>query len=106
MDAREALEKVLGLQRYSVLKAGGTAPTIDREAGPAILVSDIETLLKGLTEAGDCAGPRVMITYNSRRLHWESESCCHYTPTCTPADMNAPDARAWVARQRKDSHAG
>ncbi len=69
-----------------------------------------EALLKGLTEAG---GRRVMCGSD---IHYEDEyawlgpngekiSTCA-SRGCVPADMTDPDVQAWVARQRKDSHAG
>ncbi len=72
----------------------------------------LQALLKGLTEAGEAR--RVMINPFTGKLHWEAMDYggenhlppCHGGKPCPPADMNAPEVIAWVARQRKDSHAG
>ncbi len=73
-----------------------------------------ESLLKGLTEAGEAR--RVMVdSFFGGRFHFEDEyawlgangepvSTCA-SRGCTPAD-DTEETRAWVARQGKDSHAG
>ncbi len=102
---RKTLEKVLGLPRHSVLKAGGTAPTINREAGPAVLVSDIEALLKGLAEAGEARrDSRLVAISPTGIMHFRGTY--HTIDDCVTYCRIAPDdedTRAWVARQRKEA---
>ncbi len=99
---RKTLEAVLGLPRHF--------DNITRCY--AIPVDHIESLLKGLTEAGD--GRRVMVMYDGKHHHYEDhdvdtgkhEACgACASAGCTPAP-DTEETRAWVARQRKDSHAG
>ncbi len=99
MDAKQVLDKVLGLPRIAPL--GKTQ---------FIAVSDILALQKQLTEAGE---RRVMVD-SYGYLHFEdhfptggafdSEGSCKFRG-CRLAD-DTEKTRAWVARQRKDSDAG
>ncbi len=98
MDAREALEKVLGLQQNFVVNG--------KLCGRFIPVAGVEALLKGLTEAGEAR--RVMLCPSPEfefklRVHYENDRCGSYGCTVAP---DTEETRAWVARQRKDSHAG
>ncbi len=96
---RKTLEAVLGLQPVATIY------------GDCIEVKKIQALLKGLTEAGE-AGRVMVAPGGTGMLHWENDHISGIkcsdgarSTRCTPAP-DTEETRAWVARQRKDSHAG
>ncbi len=136
VTAREALESVLALQRYRAAYFG--VPFLTKhEAGEAVLVSDIQALLKGLTEAGerrdgidpgdrvkvtesfsDTSGPEWIngIRLDARRIFIGLEGTVQDVTEGVFARVEFDHVRygrtewsidlKYLARQRKDSHAG
>ncbi len=113
MDAREALKAVLASIDAELKDRSKSEGEYQSGVRGGLLVSRaiIEAaLLKGLTEAGE---RRVMANPTHGRLHWEVVErgqgdhwlCCYEGTPCLDF-TNTHEAAEWVARQRKDSHAG